>query len=261
MPGDSVKKVLFVAFSLCVVCSILVSTSAVKLRPIQEANKRLDLKKNLLLATGLVDSNASSEEIKSVFTSKIETLVVDVKTGMKVSNMDATSFDQRKAAGNPKLNEVISSDIDIAKIKYRSKYSLVYLVKENGNVDQIVLPIKGKGLWSTLYGFLALGTDTKTIKGIGFYEHGETAGLGGEIDNPKWKALWVGKTGLDSNFDPVIEVVKGMVNPSSPQKHAQVDGLSGATITSRGVGNLVKYWLSKNGHGPFLEKFRQGNYL
>ena len=143
-----------------------------------------------------------------------------------------------------------------------SKVSKVYLVKNSSNqVEKIVLPIHGKGLWSTMYGFLALAPDTKTIKGLGFYEHGETPGLGGEIDNPSWKKQWVNKVVLDGKNNPQIVVVKGQVDHSDSANYNKVDGLSGATITSNGVRALVNFWVSDNGFGAFLAKYRNGEVL
>ena len=134
----------------------------------------------------------------------------------------------------------------------------VYLVREEGSerVTTLVLPIQGKGLWSTLYGFLAMEADTRTVVGIGFYQHGETPGLGGEVDNPQWKNSWRGKKIMDDGGQPILQVIKGAVDKSSSEAYRQIDGLSGATITSRGVENLVNYWLGSEGHGPFLERFR-----
>ena len=126
----------------------------------------------------------------------------------------------------------------------------------NGDtVDQIVLPVYGKGLWSTLYGFLALAADTRTVRGITFYQHAETPGLGGEVDNDDWKAQWIGRVALDDEYQPQIDVVRGVADPDTDY---QVDGLSGATITSNGVEGLVDYWLGDDGFGPFLERFRNG---
>ena len=112
-----------------------------------------------------------------------------------------------------------------------------------------------------MYGFLALSPDTKTIKGLGFYEHGETPGLGGEIDNPSWKKIWINKIALNSNYQPQIVVVKGQVDHSSSMNSNKVDGLSGATITSNGVQALVNFWVSDSGFGPFLTKYRNGEVL
>ena len=152
---------------------------------------------------------------------------------------------------------MIPSAKDSAGIKKRSKLEKIYYVKDNGVITQVVLPVNGKGLWSTLYGFMALTPDTKTVLGLGFYQHGETPGLGGEVDNPKWKAQWAGKAAFDNEWNPVLKVIKGSVNPGNTDAQHQVDGLSGATITSNGVTGLVRYWLGDHGFGPFLAKFRQ----
>ena len=142
-------------------------------------------------------------------------------------------------------------------IKRREKYAFVYEVRDDsGQVEQVVLPIYGKGLWSTLYGFIAVDKDGKTVRGITFYQHGETPGLGGEVDNPRWKALWKGKQLFDGSVQSEIEVIKGVVVAGTAKAQYQIDGLSGATITSNGVEQLVRYWVGPDGFGPFLEKLR-----
>jgi len=133
----------------------------------------------------------------------------------------------------------------------------VYEVREDGRLDMVVLPVEGKGLWSTLYGFLALDADTTTIRGLAFYQHGETPGLGGEVENPKWTALWVGRKAYDERWRPAIEVVKGQAGAPAEDPH-RVDGLSGATITSNGVSRLIERWLGDEGYGPYLAEVRKG---
>ena len=149
----------------------------------------------------------------------------------------------------------IPGDIDVGGIKRREPVARVFLVMVDGEVDQIVLPVYGKGLWSTLYGFLSLDADSRTVRGITFYKHAETPGLGGEIDNDDWKALWIGRVAMNDEYQPQIDVVKGVADPAET---SQVDGLSGATITSNGVEGLVNYWLSDDAFGPFLTRFRNG---
>lgn len=257
MQKDSTAKTILVAAVLCIVCSILVATSAVGLKPLQTANKKLDIKKNLLLASGLIDSSANKEQILEAYKA-IKAEVIDLETTEVMADMEAESFDQRKARKNPETSKAIDSDKDTAGIKSRSKYSVVYKVMDGAEVKMIILPINGKGLWSTLYGFVALSPDTETIQGLGFYEHGETPGLGGEVDNPLWKAQWKGKKAFDEDFNPKISVIKGTVSPTDKAKDYKVDGLSGATITAVGVSGLVKYWLGQDGFGPYLAKLRQG---
>ncbi len=255
MQNDSVAKTVIVAAVLCVFCSVLVSTAAIKLKPMQKENKALDIKKNLLLSAGLLTSdNPSKEDITEAFKA-IETQVINLDNG-DVTDIDPLTFDAKKAAKDPKQNKIIDNGKDLARIKVRAKYGKVYIVKKGDAIDLIVLPINGKGLWSTLYGFMALAPDTKTIRGFGFYEHAETPGLGGEVDNPKWKASWIGKIALDQDFNPIIDVVKGMVDPKHANASSQIDGLSGATLTANGVEGLVQYWLGEDGYGPYLEKLR-----
>ena len=253
---DTVGKTIFVALVVCMVCSILVSTASVKLKGLQTENADLDIKKNLLLSAGLIkDPKASKDEILAAF-SKIEPKLVDLETGEYVQDLNVETFDQIKSAKDPATNLIIPKADDLGKIKRRSKIAKVYLVKDGEKVSMIVLPVNGQGLWSTLYGFLALAADTTTVKGFGFYQHGETPGLGGEVDNPNWKASWVGKKVYDQNFKPLIHLVKGFVNSNASDAIHSVDGLAGATITANGVTNLLKYWLGGNGFGPYLAKFR-----
>lgn len=255
MQNDSTLKTIIVAAVLCVVCSVLVSTAAIGLKDLQEENKKLDIQKNLLLASGLIEGKVTKEEILEAYKS-VQAEVIELETGA-TTDIDPAGFDQKAARKDPKRNKVIASGEDKAGIKTRSKFAPVYKVMEGGEVKMIVLPINGKGLWSTLYGFIALAPDTRTIKGLGFYEHGETAGLGGEVDNPLWKAQWSGKTATNENYEPVIRVIKGSVDSSDPAADKKIDGLSGATITSNGVTGLVQYWLGSDGFGPYLAKFRQ----
>ena len=252
--GEGLGRVLTVALGLCLVCSVVVSTAAVVLKPAQEANKTRDLKRNILLAAGLLDPSLSVEEQFE----QVETRVVDLDAGEFVDEIDPATFDQREAAKDPQISRAIPGEDDPAKLVRREHQALVYLVRgEAGDLDKIILPIRGYGLWSTLYGFMALQADGNTIAGLGFYEHGETPGLGGEVDNPKWKAIWSGKQVYRAD-QVAIQVLKGSVSAGSDQEQWQVDGLSGATLTTKGVNNLVRYWLGDQGFKPLLDNLRQG---
>ncbi len=251
--NDSTSKTIIVALALCIVCSVFVSTAAVMLRPAQQANKNLDRKTNILAAAGLLKQGVSiDEQFESV-----TTRAVDLTTGKFTDAVDVASYDQRKASKDPVMSQDLG-EADIAKIGRRANYALVYIIKGDSGIDKVILPIKGYGLWSTLYGFVALESDLNTVAGLGFYEHAETPGLGGEVDNPLWKAKWVGKKAYDENNHAVLSVIKGSVDSSRPEAVHQVDGLSGATLTSRGVDNLVKFWMGENGFAPFLANLRAG---
>ena len=146
---------------------------------------------------------------------------------------------------------------DIAGIRRRPNLRVAYFLRNENTLERIVLPIQGKGLWSTLYGFVALAPDANTVKCLAFYSHGETPGLGAEIDNPKWKSLWIDKKAFGADSVPRIEVIKGKVDPHDKNASHQVDGISGATITGRGVSNLVRFWLGDQGYGPMLRRLKQ----
>ena len=260
---ESTSKTLLVAFLLCLVCSIVVAASVVLLKPTQEINKALNLKMNILAAAGLLQEDHNAADIEAAF-SKIEAKIVDLDTGMYVEpevvgKKTALAYDQRNAAKNPALSQALPAEDDIASIKRRVKYAKVYLVKSDTKLETIIVPISGYGLWSTLHGFVALENDANTIVGLGFYEHAETPGLGGEVDNPRWKAFWPGKKlyDLENGDEPEIHLIKGSVDSSTKNAAYKVDGLAGATLTSRGVTNLIQFWVGKNGFQPFLSRLRK----
>ena len=256
MARDSVSRTLLVATVLCVVCSVLVASAAVGLRTRQEANKLEDQRKNVLLAAGLYDEQKNRpEEVNEIFHAQIERVLIDLETGQPATSdaVDPETYDQREASRNPKLSAPVEPPDGLGGIKRREKYAFVYEVKgESGEIEQVVLPIYGKGLWSTLYGFIAVEKDGKTVSGITFYQHGETPGLGGEVDNPRWKAHWKGKKLFDERGQIEIDVIKGSVIEGTENAEYKIDGLSGATITSNGVERLVRYWVGSDGFGPFL---------
>lgn len=255
LPNDSRKKTYIVAFVLCLICSIAVSTAAVMLKPVQDKNKQLDKQRNIVAIAGLAQEGVSVDEAFK----QVEAKVVDLQTGEYVDNIDPKTFDARAASVDPKQNVVLTKEQDIASIKRRAKYATVYLVKdEQGKLQKVILPISGYGLWSTLHGFLALQGDANTVVGLGFYEHAETPGLGGEVDNPNWKAQWVGKKVFDEQGNIAIRVTKAAVADSDPRAVYDIDALSGATLTSNGVNNLVHFWVGPDGLGPYIQKIRQG---
>ncbi len=253
MSNDRTLKIVLVASLLCIVCSVLVSTAAVVLRPLQDINSQLDMRRNILMAAGLYDAETGGD-VKEIFKS-IETQVVELETGEIASDIDPNTFDPRQAAKDPKLGEAIPSEEDLAQIKRRARFQKIYLHKgSSGAVDTVVLPINGLGLWSTLYGFIALEPDLETVKGLVYYDHKETPGLGGEVDNPKWRGQWPGKVLFDESGEYDFKVHKG---PSPIDGPHDADGVSGATITLRGVDNMLRYWMGDLGYGPTLERLKK----
>ncbi len=257
LPNDDTRKIIFVATVLCLVCSILVSTSAILLRPLQENNAQNARQLEILKVVGL---QFSGEEVDSYFSQHIQSKIVDLDSGEYREDIDEATFDERKAAREQSTSIELQTNQDIARIKRRANFVRVYLIADSqGEVEKIVLPIHGYGLWSTLYGFLALNTDDGTIAGLTFYEQAETAGLGAEVSNPKWLAQFIGKQALDIQGMPRISVNKGPVNPNDIEANYLVDGISGATLTSNGVTNLMHFWLGELGFGPYLVKLRENN--
>ena len=253
--NDTIGKTITVTVLLCVICSVVVSAAAVLLKPQQVANKDLDRKSNILAAAGI---DYQGQNVDELFESQITTKYVDLRSGKFTTDVPA-KYDARKAAKDSQLGVSLSKELDIASIKYQAKIMPVYLVQGGNEFDKVVLPVHGYGLWSTLYGFLALEGDLNTVVGLGFYSHAETPGLGGEVDNPSWKALWPGKKVYqDGTAEPAIGLIKGSVDPAAPGAQHQIDGLSGATLTSVGVTNLVQFWMGKNGYAPFLANLKAG---
>lgn len=253
LPNDDPKKTLFVAVMLCLVCSVLVSTAAVSLKSLQTTNKQNDIKQNILAVTGQLDKAGTVEELFAQF----EVKLVDLETGdFADTDIDPVSYDQRKASADPALGISLTGEQDIAGIGSRAKLVPVYMLKDGDQIDQIVIPVHGYGLWSTMYGFLSLESDFNTVKGIRFYEHAETPGLGGEIDNPKWRAQWTGKKVFNEDGSVGLHVIRGFVSASTQNAEYKVDGLSGATLTSNGVTNMVSYWFGDHAFGPFLKNMQ-----
>lgn len=251
--NDTIVKTFVVATVLCLVCSICVTSAAVALKDMQEANKLLDKQKNILSVVGLLEEGTDVAEAFK----QVEARAVEIASGQFTDAVDVATYDQRAAAKDPAQNFVIPKELDIAKIGSRAKNATVYLVRnEDKSIKYIILPVHGKGLWSTLYGFLALEGDANTVVGLSFYEHAETPGLGGEVDNPKWRAIWPGKKVFDASGVAQLGLVKGAVDNSKPEAVHQVDGLSGATLTSVGVTYLVQFWTGEHGFKAFLDQIR-----
>lgn len=256
---ESILRTLVVALAVSLVASIFVAGSAVYLKPEQQKNRLLDKQRSILAIAGIDGAELSGEQVIALYNRRIKEQVIDLSTGEIDQNLDPVSFDALKAAKDPKTSIELPGKEDIAAIKRRENYSTVYrLEKEDGSgtLEALILPVRGYGLWSTLYGFLAIKPDLNTVVGLGFYQHGETPGLGGEVDNPHWKAFWPGKT-LFKDGQPVIQIVKGGVPQGSPDAGHQVDGLAGATLTSNGVNHLLTFWLGEQGFGPYLDKLRR----
>ncbi|MBY6049835.1 Na(+)-translocating NADH-quinone reductase subunit C [Vannielia litorea] len=259
-PADNTVKTVVVALGLCLVASMVVSAAAVSLRPLQEQNAALDKQVNILQVAGLYEDGTDVAEAFEQF----EPHVLELETGefadgadVEGQLLDPLTFDDRAAAEDLTLSAPL--DDDPASIGRQANYVTVYVLRNaDGSLDKVVLPVYGYGLWSTLYGFMAIEEDGNTIYGLQFYEHAETPGLGAEVDNPRWKALWRGKELRTEDGEGELAITVAKTPPPQGQEYF-VDALSGATLTSRGVDNLVRFWMSERGFEPFLERVRAGD--
>lgn len=245
---------LLFATAICIVCGILVSSFAVSLEELQDENIALDKQKRVLEAVGLLQPGEPIDEAQVAERFEpIEPVLIELASGEAVDG-DTATFDQQRRARDPATST--EAPDNLAKVKRIPDRALLYEVRgDAGELEMVVLPIEGLGLWGTLYGFLALDADTTTVRGITYYQHKETPGLGGEVDNPTWKDKWPGRKAFDDEGEVRLAVMKGQARSVAEDPH-RVDGLAGATITSNGVTNMLDFWLGENGFEPYLNRIR-----
>lgn len=252
---DSLSYTLGFAAAVCLVCAVVVASAAVVLRPKQEQNQLVDRLSKVLEVAGLMreGEELSPNAVVERFEKNVVPRIIDLRAGDYDESVDAKTYDQRRAAKDPALS--YPAPANEARVFRLPKHALVYHVMKGEQVDALILPIQGYGLWSTLYGYLALEEDGQTVAGIIFYEHGETPGLGGEIENPRWQRRWEGRQAFDEKGNVKLRVIKGNAGPPEKDPY-KVDGLSGATITSRGVSKTIEFWLGEHAFGPYLKNYR-----
>jgi len=256
MQRSSTTYTLGFAGAVCAVCSILVSGAAVALKQRQDRNVVLDRQLKVLDVTGLWSpgEKLSAAEAQKRFDENIRIRIVDLATG-EYADKDVTEpYDPVKAASTADFG--VDAPENSARIPRMPKYAKVYEILKDGQTDMIVLQVWGRGLWSTMYGYLAMDKDCETIRGLTFYEQGETPGLGGEVDNPRWKAKWPGRKAFDESGEPAIAMRKGGAGSVEEDPHG-FDAISGATITSRAVEDLLNFWLGPEGYAAYLDGFRK----
>lgn len=240
---------------VCLACSLVVSASAVALRGLQTQNANNEMKINILRAAGLAgaDEKLSAAQIDEKF-KQVVPLVVNLESGELDPSKDPLEYKMYAAAQNNEEGRALSEDP--ANIKRIAKDGSAYVLLDGDEIDRLILPIQGYGLWSTMYGFTALTFDEQRpeISGITFYQHAETAGLGSRITEPGWQSKFEGRIPYDENGRPQLEVVKAR----SSYEENQVEAIAGATLTSKGVENMVNFWLGEQGYKPFVDKIASG---
>jgi len=267
-----IKTIGFVLI-VCLVCAALVSISAVQLKPLQVANKLLDQQTKILETSKLLEVALEAENVKAAggesksivatYNKYVFASIVNLESGevscTVVKNDDTDTcyvkvknFDERRNSRDVSMSEIPENDM--AGINRKSKTAVVFLVNNDADdVETVVFPIVGSGLWDLMYGYVGLESDLNTVRSLVYSDHKETPGLGAEVMNPKWKVLWQGKKIYDEQGEPKIKLVKG--GAKADDAYA-VDALSGATLTSNGVTNTLQFWFDDEGYKPFIKKHR-----
>lgn len=250
---DSIANTLIIAIGVSLVCSVLVSATAVVLKPQQQANQTEYRQRIVLEVAGLYEEGA---DVASRF-AEIDARLVDLDTGDYSDAADARTFDPVAASKDPTLSVTIPNDVDTAGIRQRARYVPVFIVRDAERIEQVILPVYGSGLWSTMYGYLSVAPDGVTVRGLKFYEHAETPGLGDGVEKDAWLSQWPGKKLFDPTGAVRIEVVRGQAMAGEDEVY-HVDGMSGATLTGRGVTGLLHYWVGPHAFGPYLARLADG---
>jgi Na+-transporting NADH:ubiquinone oxidoreductase subunit C len=255
--NDSPQKALLVVFCVALVCSILVSVASVTLKPIQQRNQLVERSRNVIALTGLVETGVtlSSDEILELV-EQLDIRMLDIDTGEFNGDINAADFDARAAVNNVEMSTAIPPELDSASLGRRSRYEVIYLVWDGDTFNRVIMPIVGQGMWSTIYGYIALDSDLETIGAVSFYEQTETAGLGDQIMRPDWQAQWQGRRLFDNQGALRFRTGPGTIEPGSAAAVYQIDSLSGATVTSDAVTRMIAYWFGPNGYLPFLEQLK-----
>lgn len=254
MANDSPRKAVLVVVLTAMVCSSLVSAAVVMLRPIQLNNQLLERSRNIMALTGLLPAGETveDEQMLALFRS-LDTRMVDIDEGRFTTDVDPLTFDKRRAVNDPDLGTAVPSSQDRASLGRRSRYAPVYIVWQENEPQRLILPVRGAGMWSMLYGYIALEADYSTIAGMAFYEQNETPGLGDQITHPHWLRQWQGKRIYNERGEPHFAVSDSVVDPRSVQAPYRVDALTGATVTGNAVTGLVHYWFGPHGYKVFLD--------
>ena len=236
MQQSNTYIIIFTAVMTVIVGGLLSLTSQ-GLAPAQKKSIELDTKTQIL--SSVMDreqlSKMKPDEILSMYNERIASLVVDI-------NGQIIEKDEK---GKDMVAEEVSILKNYKKDPSERQYPVFKYMNESdlNKVDAYIIPIYGAGLWNAIWGYVALESDLNTITGASFDHTGETPGLGARITSPEIQNRYVGKKILSDNGEIIsVNMVKGEGNEGLNEH--QVDGMSGATITGRGVNDMLKAYLS-----------------
>jgi Na+-transporting NADH:ubiquinone oxidoreductase subunit C len=253
---DNTASALAMALGVGFICALLVSTVSVGLRPIQKANIEAERIAQLELVLQALTSIGRAQTI-----AELDARIVELNTGRYDDSIDATTFDAKMSASRPASSIVIPTDQDLAGIKRRAMHAQVYLVRDlNQRIELIILPVSGRGYQSTLHAWLVLDGDTKTVRALKFYQHGETPGVGARIEEPEWEAQWHDLRAFDDQGVLRIGVRPRAGTGLDDDSRYKVDGITGATRTTQGVDGMLRFWLGELGFAPYLRRIQQEQF-
>lgn len=251
LSNEGRTKTLIVAFLVALVCAGAVSFTAVKLKPLQDANLARERQARMDAMVAALPGVA--DILRESGADSLETRLVDLTTGSFATGVDPARYNPRLAASDPALSMELPRAADVAGIARRANLARVHLLRRGKEIAVIVLPVYGSGYQSTIYAYLALEGDLNTVAALTITEQGETPGGGSRIEAPAWQALWPGKRIADETGAIRISIVRGQA--SGPH---EVDGITGATRTTTGITNMLAFWLGDHGFGPFLRRLKSG---
>ncbi|MEQ8860033.1 MAG: NADH:ubiquinone reductase (Na(+)-transporting) subunit C [Pseudomonadales bacterium] len=240
MKNESTSRALLTVAAVALVCSAMVATSVYLLQPMQKAYAQIDRNRSILRAAGIDTADMDDDQVVTTFLA-LDARIIDLSDAVFTSAPAMTTawgYDHWSSADRT---------AGIA-----ARYVPAYLVWRDGGLARLVVPVDGAGMWSTIYGYLALEPDLNTVAELIIYRHGETPGVGDRIEDPRWLAEWAGKRLVDDAGDVRVTVVK---NPQAG--NFQVHLISGASVTSEAVGGLIRRWAGPEGYGPLLQRLRR----
>jgi len=255
---DPPKNALLVVLVTALVCSSLVSAAVVLLRPIQLNNQLLEQSRNIMQLTGLLAEGIETDDDEMLVLYKsVDRRIVNIDEAVFDEAIDPNTFNKRKAVNDPELGVQIPGGMDLASLGRRSRFAPVYMVWKDGGLERVILPVRGAGMWSMLYGYIALDSDLNTIAGMTFYEQNETPGLGDQITHGHWLEQWKGRRVYDEQGELRFRVSEGVVPDGSATSGFEVDAISGATVTGNAVTAMMHYWFGPHGYQEFLAALRE----
>jgi Na+-transporting NADH:ubiquinone oxidoreductase subunit C len=247
---DTVVGTMIFTVTLCLLCSFMITGTAGILKERKVAKKRDELQRYVLMAADV--NLGQGNEFREIFAKSVKPLLVNLDTGKIDSEVDVLDFDERMAAINPETSSAPKKDI--AKIRTRANEARVFKVLDaDGKLASVVVPFYGKGLWSMIYGYVAVKPDFNTIAGVVVYEHGETPGIGDFLTDPNWSSQWKEKQLFDQKGKFALRTVKG--GAKAGDVHG-VDAVSGATMTGRGVQRAMEFWFGVEGFQNFFNQLK-----